>query len=41
MSTLEQMSTSKKSSAVRASELFKIAAKPLEIFFEEKLQYYL
>lgn len=35
------MTTSKKDPATRANELFKIAQKPLEIFFEEKLQYYL
>lgn len=36
-STLQNLTTSKKDNAVRASELFKISQKPLEIFFEEKL----
>lgn len=38
---LKHLSSSKKDSATRAFELFKISQKPLEIFFEEKLQYYL
>lgn len=38
---LKSMTTSKKDDAIRAHELFKIAQKPLEMFFEEKLQYYL
>jgi len=41
MDTLSDFTSSKKDSAVRANELFKIAQKPLEMFFEEKLQYYL
>jgi hypothetical protein len=40
-SVLGQWNTSKKDSATRASELFKIAQKPLEMFFEEKLATYL
>lgn len=39
--TLQPLTSSKKDNAVRANELFKIAQKPLEMFFEEKLQYYL
>jgi hypothetical protein len=39
--TLRHLTTSKKDPATRANELFKISQKPLEIFFEEKLQYYL
>lgn len=39
--TLSKLSTSKKDPAIRAQELFKIVQKPLETFFEEKLQYYL
>jgi hypothetical protein len=35
--TLQHWTSSKKDNAVRANELFKIAQKPLEIFFEEKL----
>jgi hypothetical protein len=38
---LSEHSTSKKDPVVRASELFKVVQKPLEIFFEEKLSYYL
>ena len=41
METLQHLSTSKKDKKTRALELFKIAAKPLEVFFEEKLQYYI
>merc|ERR1712166_1472151 len=33
--------TSKKDESIRHAELVKIVRKPLEIFFEEKLQYYL
>lgn len=40
-STLQSLSTSKKDPKTRAQELFKICQKPLELFFEEKLQYYL
>lgn len=39
--TLQAFTSSKKDNAVRANELFKISQKPLEMFFEEKLQYYL
>lgn len=39
--TLQHLSTSKKDKNTRALELFKITAKPLEVFFEEKLQYYI
>lgn len=35
--TLQHWTSSKKDNAVRSNELFKIAQKPLEIFFEEKL----
>jgi hypothetical protein len=35
--TLAPLTSSKKDNAVRANELFKIAQKPLEMFFEEKL----
>lgn len=38
---LSEHSTSKKDADIRANELFKIAQKPLEKFFEEKLTYYL
>lgn len=41
LSTLSAMTSSKKDSETRAQELFKIVQKPLETFFEEKLQYYL
>lgn len=40
-SYLQAYTSSKKDTATRASELFKIVQKPLEMFFEEKLQYYL
>ena len=36
-----QLSTSKKDTVTRHKELVKIVQKPLETFFEEKLQYYL
>ena len=39
--TLKEFTTSKKDAATRQGELFKIAQKPLEMFFEEKLTYYL
>ena len=41
MSLLLSKSTSKKDRKVRAKELFKIVQKPLEMFFEEKLSFYL
>ena len=41
MSLLLKKSTSKKDRKVRATELFKIVQKPLEMFFEEKLSFYL
>jgi hypothetical protein len=34
-------SSSKKDKKIRWAELVKVVQKPLEIFFEEKLQYYL
>ena len=41
MSLLLKKSTSKKDRTVRAAELFKIVQKPLEMFFEERLSFYL
>ena len=41
MSLLLNKSTSKKDRRVRAAELFKIVQKPLEMFYEEKLSYFL
>ena len=41
MSLFLDKSTAKKDRAVRARELFKIVQKPLEMFFEERLSYYL
>jgi len=41
MSLLLNKSTSKKDRKVRGAELFNIVRKPLEMFFEEKLSYYL
>ena len=41
LETFKSRSTSKKDAAIRHSELVKVVQKPLEMFFEEKLQYYL
>lgn len=38
---LQTHSSSKKDPVIRAQELFKVVQKPLELFFEEKLSYYL
>lgn len=39
--TLQEHSTSKKESSVRRMELLQVFVKPLEIFYEEKMQFYL
>jgi hypothetical protein len=39
--TLSDLNSSKKDPQTRAQELFKIVQKPLEMFFEEKLSYYI
>ena len=39
--TLSDLNSSKKDPQIRAQELFKIVQKPLEMFFEEKLSYYI
>ena len=41
MSLFLDKSASKKDRQIRGKELFKIVQKPLEMFFEEKLSYYL
>ena len=41
MSLFLDKSTAKKDRQLRARELFKIVQKPLEMFFEERLSYYL